>query len=66
MYQTSNNIYGAKAPSQADLPLKYFPSKGEFTKVCHMSFKQLIYCLEIHINANPIGIEHIRSQASCT
>eukprot|EP00698_Gefionella_okellyi_P016652 TRINITY_DN4774_c0_g1_i1.p1 TRINITY_DN4774_c0_g1~~TRINITY_DN4774_c0_g1_i1.p1 ORF type:complete len:118 (+),score=14.59 TRINITY_DN4774_c0_g1_i1:35-355(+) len=32
MYQTSNNLYGGKVPSVADLPLKFFGTRGEFTK----------------------------------
>ena len=32
MFQTSNNVYGAKKPSQQEMPLKWNGIRGEFTK----------------------------------
>ena len=53
LYATSSNTYGAKAVSQADLPLKYFPVQGEFTRVCLLSLFDVISwaCTEIHLHA---------------
>ncbi|CAI2381978.1 unnamed protein product [Moneuplotes crassus] len=31
LYQTSNNSYGTKKPSELDLPKKYFPKDNKFT-----------------------------------
>ena len=32
VFQTSNNVYGAKKPSQQERPLKWNGIRGEFTK----------------------------------
>ena len=32
VFQTSNNVYGAKKPSQQEMPLKWNGIRGEFTK----------------------------------
>ena len=31
LYQTSNNAYGTKKPTQLDFPKKYFPKNNQFT-----------------------------------